>query len=127
MASATSIMSLVRTHPISIRGNLLALCKEFGIEYEQKDTRVVLQVKINDFAQTDGARENKIRESIKKTKAAHKERLNSQTDDVVKESEKNNQVDDTHIPQPLQTPQKPPTKILVIPYPIEVATLFEST
>ncbi len=74
MASATPVMSLLRTHPISLRENLIAICKEFRIEFEQKDTRVVLQAKIDDYAQADSENERKLREDIykKELKTAHK-------------------------------------------------------
>ena len=58
-------------------------------------------------------------------KTAHKERLNSQTDGV-KEGEKTDKIADTHSPQPLQTPQRPPATTPHIPYPIRIGSLYEA-
>ena len=64
MASTTSVMSLLKAHPISLRKNLLTICNELTIAYDNKDTRAILQGKIDDIAKADGANEKNVKEKI---------------------------------------------------------------
>ena len=75
-------MSLLKAHPISLKDNLQSICTELRIEFDPKETKADLQVKIDDHAKTDIANDEKVRDSIKKIKTLHKERLHSQTSET---------------------------------------------
>ncbi len=79
MASPASIMTQLKSDPIRLKENLLALCTDFNINVEPKDTRAMMQVKIDDFSRINGDNENRVKEQITKLKSAHKECLHSLT------------------------------------------------
>ena len=68
MAGASSIPSLVKSHPISLKDNLVLICCEAGIDLDTKDTKNSLQIKITEFSDKSKENESKIREAIDQIK-----------------------------------------------------------
>ena len=64
MAGASSIPSLVKSHPISLKDNLVLICCGAGIDLDTKDTKNSRQVKITEFSNKSEQNESKIREAI---------------------------------------------------------------
>ena len=69
MAGAGSITSLIKSHPTSLKENLTFICDEAGVEHDSKDTKIVLQVKINEYSDQSATNETRIREAIDQIKA----------------------------------------------------------
>ena len=74
MATASAILSIVKTHPISLKENLLSICAVLNIETDQKETKVSLQTKIDDASKLNEDNDKKIREKVNEIKTMHKER-----------------------------------------------------
>ena len=66
-------MSLLKTHPISVKDNLQPIWTEFHIGFDAMETRTDLQVKIDDHAKTNKSNDEKIRNLIKKWSEQHTE------------------------------------------------------
>ena len=70
-------MSLVKTHPVSLKENLLHICDTLHIEYQESDTRPILQKMIDDVAGINIANDTQIRTLIKQIKTDHKDKQTS--------------------------------------------------
>ena len=76
MASGNPIMSQLRT---SLKDNLLTMCSQLSIEANTKDTRVILQSKIEEFSRQNDENCDKVRDLIIQMKNTPKERHDSQS------------------------------------------------
>ena len=79
MATASSILTLVKTHPASLKESLHGICNELEIEFDPKETKVTLQGKIDDYARMGDENDAKVRGLITQIKNQHKERNPSNT------------------------------------------------
>ena len=78
MATASSVSSMIKTHPISLKENLAFICDKLWIELDPKDTRLIMQSKIEDFSKLGEENDEKVRNLIKKLKKTNKERTISE-------------------------------------------------
>ena len=68
MATASSVSSMIKTHPISLKENLAFICDKLWIELDPKDTRLIMQSKIEDFSKLGEENDEKVRNLIGKLK-----------------------------------------------------------
>ena len=112
---APTIITLLKTHPVSLTENLKKICHEIGLK-PTKLTKTKMQCEIDDLVSKQPNLEEKVREIAEEmTHNAKKNRENHNSE--------------PHHPQDEnQSPQNPQTTTLSAPppYPIEVASLFES-
>ena len=114
MTGTNAIMALLKTHPISLKDNLQSICSDLNIEFDLKETRTELQVKIDDHSKTNQNTGEKVRNLVKKMKTMHRERITSSAetgDKTLKTPKlppKKNQMNTSE--SPLRPQPKPPNK-----------------
>ena len=91
-----------------------------GLKATTKLTKALMQCEIDDLVGKKPEFEHKVREMADEMTRIY----NEKTDQVAKDGEKTDQVADTHDPQ---TPQTLQTNTPLIPYPLEIASIYEST
>ena len=77
MATASSVSSMLKTHPISLKENLAFICDKLWIELEPKDTKLIIQSKIENFSKLGDENDEKVRNLIAQLKKTNKERMAS--------------------------------------------------
>ena len=76
---APTILSLLKTHPVSLKENLMTICDTLGINTSNKPTKAQMQSEIDTFLSSEPDLEPKVREIAVELISEFKERKNSET------------------------------------------------